>query len=134
MPVEATNHEIIAELKIPTINLVSDVAKVKLEDHQLKTPDYLVGSFSRAENKTLLIGHSSEVFKDLFEVKSNDAIYYNGGTYYVTETNVFRKDEINMNEILSGTKKDTLILMTCAGKIFADGDATHRLVITAEAE
>ena len=58
-PAEAAeSYEISTNLNISSINLSSDVTNLKLENHKLETPDKIVGSFSRAENKTLLIGHS----------------------------------------------------------------------------
>lgn len=134
MPVEAIDYNIVAELEIPAINLSSDVAELEMNNHNLRTPDYIVGGFSRSKNKTLLIGHSSTVFKDLFDIKINDKIIYNEAVFKVTNINILRKDDIDMNSILAGGDKNTLILMTCAGKDLGYGDSTHRLIITAEVE
>ena len=48
VPVAATNYDVSAKVEIPAINLISDVATLKLEAHALYTPDNIVGSFSRA--------------------------------------------------------------------------------------
>lgn len=132
-PADAANYEISAELSIPSIGLESDVTTLTLKDKVLETPDYIVGSFSRAKNKTLLIGHSSTVFQDLGEVKIGDAIEYDETGYRVVETKVFEKAEISMEEILAAEDTDTLVIMTCAGEDLGDGDATHRLIIVASA-
>ena len=38
-----------------------------------------------------------------------------------------------MNKLLSndGSGIDTLVVMTCAGELYNNGDASHRLVLTA---
>ena len=130
-PAEAVkSYEISAELSIPSIDLTSDVTALQLEDHELKTPDTIVGSFSRAENKTLLIGHSSTVFQDLNKVKFGDRIVYNG-EYVVNKIEVLEKNDINMSNLLAAAEEDTIVIMTCAGADLGNGDATHRLIVTA---
>lgn len=134
-PVEAAqSYEISAELNIPSINLSSDVTALQLEDRELKTPDTIVGSFSRAENKTLLIGHSSTVFQNLNKVKLGEEIDYDNHIYIAQKIETLEKSEIDMSKLLARANKDTLIIMTCAGTDLGNGDATHRLIITAEAK
>ena len=132
-PAEAAqSYEIFAELNIPSINLSSDVTALQLEDRELKTPDTIVGSFSRAENKTLLIGHSSTVFQNLNKVKLGEEIDYDNHIYIAQKIETLEKSEIDMSKLLARANKDTLIIMTCAGTDLGNGDATHRLIITAE--
>lgn len=134
-PAEAAqSYEISAELNIPSINLSSDVTALQLEDRELKTPDTIVGSFSRAENKTLLIGHSSTVFQNLNKVKLGEEIDYDNRMYIVQKIETLEKSGIDMSKLLARANKDTLIIMTCAGTDLDNGDATHRLIITAEAK
>ena len=133
-PAEATNYEISAELAIPAIGLTSDVTALELEDHQLDTPDYIVGSFTRAKNKTLLIGHSTTVFSNLNEIKLGDEIFYDETNYKITNIEVLEKPDVDMDKILATEDVDTLVLMTCAGELLTNGDATHRLIITAVIE
>lgn len=130
-PVEATNYEISAELTIPSIDLLSDVTTLKMKDGILTTPETIVGSFSRRENKTLLIGHSSTVFKKLDEVNTGDEITFDEDTYIIYSKEIVAKEEIDMSELLSAAEKKTLVIMTCAGEDLGNGDATHRLIITA---
>lgn len=134
LPAEAANYDISAELSIPSINLDTDVTTLQLKDHQLDTPDYIVGSFSRANHKTLLLGHSSTVFKSLANVNVGDLITYDNTDYLVTNIELLEKADINMNSLLSAAEKDTLVLMTCAGESLPNKDATHRLIITAVSE
>ena len=133
-PAEATNYEISAKLAIPAIGLTSDVTALELEDHQLDTPDYIVGSFTRAKNKTLLIGHSTTVFSNLNEIKLGDEIFYDETNYKITNIEVLEKPDVDMDKILATEDVDTLVLMTCAGELLTNGDATHRLIITAVIE
>lgn len=128
-PAEAANIE--SRILIPSIGLVSDVERLELENSELSTPDEIVGSFSRNKNKTLLIGHSSTVFTDLKNVKIGDEIVYRDLAYRVSEIELMEKSDISMMKVLSAEDKDTIILMTCAGELYDDGDASHRLLITA---
>ena len=133
-PAEATSYDIFTKLEIPSIDLSSDVAKITLNDHQLTTPDYVVGSFNRVANKILLIGHSSTVFKNLYKLDINDSVIYDNTEYYVSSIKVISKNNVNMNKLLSDTDKKTIVMMTCFGQDLKNQDATHRLIITAEAE
>lgn len=118
-------------LVIPSINLTSGVTKLHLKDHKLNTPDTIVGSYSPHTNKTFLIGHSSTVFKNLDQVKVGDEISYNNIKYLISKMEVYKKSDINMNEVLKSEEKDTIIIMTCAGEPMGEKDATHRLIVTA---
>lgn len=131
LPAGAYNYEITAELNIPSIELVSDVTSLSLENHELKTPDYIVGSFSRAKNKTLLIGHASTVFKKLDEVQIGDEIVYDDTIYYIYSKEILEKSEVKMGKLLAKADKETLVVMTCAGEQVGETDATHRLILYA---
>ena len=133
-PVGAAYYDIVGALEIPEINLTSDVAAVELENGQLATPDDIVGSYSRAENKTFLFGHSSTVFGDLKDLKVGNEIKYNDHIYYISQIKTLPKADIKMNQLLKAADKDTLVIMTCAGTDLGGGDATHRLIITASTE
>ena len=128
---DATKLEIAAELSIPAIDLTSDVTNLKLNGSKLDTPDTIVGSYSQAKNKTLLIGHSTTVFENLNQVKIGDEITYDGKTYVVQKSKTLTKAEINMDDLLAKAETDTLEIMTCAGELLGGGDATHRLIVTA---
>lgn len=130
-PADAINYEISADLEIPAIGLESGVTKLTLQDGRLNTPDTIVGSFSRAEHTTLLIGHSTTVFRHLDSVRVRDEIKYDYESYYVTDIEVESKADISMSKLLKDSSIDTLVLMTCAGELLDNGDATHRLIITA---
>lgn len=128
---EATSYEINGELAISSINLNSDVAELDIESGKLNTPTELVGSYSIAKNKTLLIGHAAGVFKDLDRVKIGDQITYDGQSYKVISSEVVAKESVNMERILANTKRPVLKIMTCAGELYNNGDASHRLIVTA---
>lgn len=130
-PAEAVNYAKSAELSIPEIYLKSDVTTLSLTQNGLETPDEIIGSYSRAENKTLLIGHSTTVFQNLGQVELGDSINYNQGDYRVVQIDMVPKSNVDMGQLLSESEKDTIVIMTCAGQLLDGGDATHRLIITA---
>lgn len=130
-PVDAIDYEISANLSIPSIGLESDVTRLALQDGKLNTPDTIVGSYSRTEHTTMLIGHSTTVFQHLDSVRLGDEIKYDYDSYYVTDVRVEAKGDISMASLLRSNSMDTLVLMTCAGELLDNGDATHRLIITA---
>ena len=119
-------------LLIPSIDLTSGVTKLELKNNKLDTPDSIVGSYARNTNKTLLIGHSSTVFKNLDQVNVSDTVIYNNIKYAITNVETFKKSDISMSNILKSEEKNTLILMTCAGTPVGEKDATHRLIVTAQ--
>ena len=133
MPAGATDYKVSARISIPSIDLMSDVTELQLDGRKLNTPDTIVGSYSDATNKTLLIGHSSTVFYKLDETNVGDVVWYNGHGYEIKEKVTLLKSEINMNKILKSEDVDTLVIMTCAGVELDNQDATHRLILTAKA-
>ena len=130
-PAGARDYNIVSSLYIPSIALDSDVTSLSLNDNKLDTPDSIVGSFSNAENKTLLIGHSTTVFENLHNIDIGAEIFYNNEVYRVDKIETVLKSNVNMNKILSSTQAKTIKIMTCAGELYGDGDASHRLIITA---
>lgn len=132
LPADATRlYDVTDKVTIPSIGLVSDVTQLSLEDGKLITPDTIVGSYTRSDNKTLLIGHSSTVFKDLDKLKVGAEIFYAHKYYVVQGIDYVAKSSVNMGRLLSAEDTDTLVVMTCAGEMLENGDATHRLIITA---
>ena len=93
VPAGATDYIVSARISIPAINLLSDVTTLEKDGRTLHTPDTIVGSYSESENKTLLIGHSSTVFKNLDEAEVGDAIWYNGHGYQIVEADTLLKSE-----------------------------------------
>ncbi len=130
-PADATSYEVSAKLLIPQIGLDTDVAELTLDEGQLNTPETIAGSFSQSENKTLLIGHSTTVFENLNRVDLGDLINYDGNNYKVKKISLSSKNRVDMSELLAPAEKDTIVIMTCAGELLENGDATHRLILTA---
>lgn len=128
---DATDYIVSSHLIIPSIGLVSDVAELSLENNKLNTPDTIVGSYNNVESKTLLIGHSSSVFTKLDDVAVNDSIIYNNYDYTVVSRSIVELESIDMAKLLESSPRDTIVLMTCAGQVFEDGSATHRLILFA---
>ncbi len=131
---EAVNYQISTVLSIPAIELESDVTELSLNGRKLDTPDTIVGSFSQNEHKTLLIGHSTTVFTELYRTKLGDEIYYNDETYRTVEILKLPRGQILMDKVLAAAERETLILMTCAGELYNNGDASHRLMVVAVKE
>lgn len=131
LPAEASSYAIDSNLMIPSIGLTSDVAKVEIEDGTLPTPDTIVGSYSDEINKVFLFGHSSTVFEKLDRVQVGDKIFYDGKEYIITAYNIYAKSEIDMSQLLSSSERNSLVLMTCAGEDYGNGDSSHRLIVSA---
>lgn len=129
-PAGAVDYDVATSLNIPSISLSADVTTLEPKNGKLETPDAIVGSYSNHSNKTLLIGHSTTVFDRLNEVNLDDELEYNNNLYRVVSIDLVKKTNVNMNNLLKFEKKDTLVLMTCAGTLLDNGDATHRLIIT----
>ena len=129
--VDAADYRVDGNLTIPSIDLKADVVNLNLEDGKLNTPDTIVGSFTNHVNKTLLIGHSTTVFQKLKNINLSDNVQYNDKEYSVISIELFEKSDINMTRLLASSDIDTLVLMTCAGELLENGDATHRLIVTA---
>ena len=131
-PADAVDsYDVSGNIYIPSIGLNSDVTTISLEHGELRTPDTIVGSYSRNPNKTLLIGHASTVFENLHDIRLGDKVSFNGEEYTVKSINLSVKEDIDMLELLSNSSKDTIVLMTCAGDTLEGGDATFRLIVTA---
>ena len=133
-PAEAAKYDISAFLNIPSAGVISSVTKLELQNHELKTPNRIVGSYTRqGSNRTLLIGHSTSVFSGLKYVNLGDMVFYGQHFYRVEDIVTIPKEKIDMNKLLKASEyePDTIILMTCAGELYGEGDATHRLIITA---
>lgn len=119
------------ELNIPSIALATPVEPLQLIDRQLIAPDNIAGSYSPNPNKTLIIGHSSTVFKKLNQTQIGETFIYDGKSYYINLSEIVDKSIINMQAILSAADSGTIIIMTCAGEPLPNQDATHRLILTA---
>ena len=133
-PVDASNYKIYTKLEIPSISLVADVTRINLDNGKLNTPDTIVGSFSKNNNKTLLIGHSSTIFHNLNKVRLRDRLNFDNMMYRITNIDMITKEKIKMKDLLKSESTNQIVIMTCAGKRIGDSDATHRLILTAEVE
>jgi|GEM_PF-283206 len=127
----AEDYPITAHLTIPSIALDVAVTPLTVQNNELETPDYIVGSFSHRPNKTLLIAHSTTAFANLKSIRPGDTIHYNQRNYHVIHITTSAKADINMATLLQSSSTPTLVLMTCAGQLLPDSDATHRLIVTA---
>lgn len=120
------------ELVIPSISLTTPVIPLEMTERQLIAPAEVAGSYSQAEHKQFIIGHSSTVFENLHNINLNDSFFYQNHEYVITSIDTVRKSDVDMDAILAPSNIDTIIIMTCAGAPLPDQDATHRLIVTAE--
>ena len=118
-------------LQIGRIGLDTVVVSATLDDNGLVTPDEIPATYSRSPNRTLIYGHSSTVFENLYLLNIGDEISYNGKVYVINDVSVLEKDDVNMNKVLAGSGRDSIVLMTCAGELYNNGGASHRLLINA---
>ena len=130
-PVDAIAYTISGRVSIPTIGFESEVTKLKMENGRLNTPTNVVGSFNRYENKTLLMGHSTTAFSGLEKARIGQEIKYAGHIYNIYSIEIAERDAIDMDMLLSDEGQKTLVLMTCTGRLYGNGDASHRLIIYA---
>lgn len=132
--VSNTNASTVDQLVINGIHLNTPVENIELKDSQLIAPEKIAGAYKASSNKTLLIGHSTTVFKNLDQISSDMTIEYNGKTYSITDIALLKKEAINMFDLTHSAKEDTIVLMTCAGNALGNQDFTHRLIVTAVAK
>jgi len=123
-----------ATLNIDSISLTAPVMQSTLTGNELSVPDQIAASYSAAEHKILIFGHSSTIFQNLHNIKNGDIVNYHDRDYRVVTITEKLKSDVSMSEILAPASKDTIILMTCSGDQIpnSNGDHTHRLIITAE--
>lgn len=133
-PADAAQYLISGNLTVPSIGLSSDIAKVELENGNLNTPNSIIGEYLTGNGRPFLFGHSTSVFQNLDDIKHGDVIYYNNKMYSVSDISVQEKSEIDMVNLLRKNENDSIVLMTCAGELYKDGDASHRLIVTAIAK
>ncbi len=119
-------------LFIPSIGLVARVKDIDRTGNQLIAPDEIAGAYQPTIHKTVIIGHSSTIFKDLKNISGDDTFTFDHKTYKVTERDVIEKSVVDMSEIVAETEKNTVIMMTCYGEPLGGQDYSHRLIITAE--
>ena len=76
------------------------------------------------------IGESDNMFiAQDFEV--TEKIKYNEKNYTITKLEFKQKTLIDMSKVLESEDEETIVIMTCAGVLLDNGDATHRFMVTA---
>ena len=128
-PVDASSEE---RLFMPSIGLIARVSDIERTGNQLIAPDEIAGAYQPTIHKTVIIGHSSTIFRDLNKLGDEDKFTFDGREYKTVSREILPKNLVNMEEVVSETEKYTVILMTCAGESLGGHDYSHRLVITAE--
>ena len=119
-------------LFIPSIGLVARVKDIERTGNQLIAPDEIAGAYKPTNHKTVIIGHSSTIFKDLKNVSGDDSFTFDNKSYKIEKREIVEKSLIDMADIVSETKENTVIIMTCYGEPLGGQDFSHRLIITAK--
>ena len=127
--VDASSEE---RLFIPSIGLVANVRDIERTGNQLIAPDTIAGAYRPATHKSVIIGHSSTVFENLKNLADGSDFTFDNKKYRVKKREILEKNFVNMNEVISATEIDTVVIMTCYGTPLKDQDYSHRLIITAE--
>lgn len=119
-------------LFIPTIGLVARVRDIERTGNQLIAPDEIAGAYKPTIHKTVIIGHSSTIFKDLKNIGGDDVFTFDKKNYKVKNREIIEKSVVNMAEVVAETDVNTIIIMTCYGEPLGGQDYSHRLIVTAE--
>ena len=119
-------------LFMPSIGLIAQVKDIERTGSKLIAPEKIAGAYKPTNHKTVIIGHSTTVFKDLKNIKDDSEFTFDHKKYKITDIEIVEKRFVNMEEIVSETEKYTVVLMTCYGESLGGQDYSHRLVITAE--
>ena len=119
-------------LFMPSIGLIARVKDIEKQGNQLIAPDTIAGAYKPTNHKTVIIGHSSTIFKDLKNIEDNDTFTFDNKKYEIKNIEILEKSIIDMEDIVSEAENNTVILMTCYGEPLGGQDFTHRLIITAE--
>ena len=119
-------------LTIPSIELTTPVEDLERLGNTLIAPEVVAGAYQENPGKTLIIGHSSTVFKRLVEIEVGESLEYDGSLYRVSGRQILPKSEVQMDELVRADGKAGLVLMTCAGEHFSGDDYSHRLIIVAQ--
>ena len=127
--VDASSEE---RLFIPDIGLIARVKDIERQGNQLIAPDTIAGAYKATNHKTVIIGHSSTIFKDLVKLDGDESFTFDNKNYSITSREIVEKRFVNMEEIVSETEKNTIVLMTCYGEPLGGQDYSHRLIIVAE--
>ena len=119
-------------LFIPSIGLIARVKDIERSGNQLIAPDEIAGAYQPTIHKTVIIGHSSTVFKDLKNINSDETFTFDKKSYKMKDRKIIEKSVVDMAKVVEETEVNTVILMTCYGEPIGPQDYSHRLIITAE--
>lgn len=135
-----------AYLYIPSIKLLSAVqgvgvnAKGNMDVPSGKTNNvgwYQYGTTPGGVGTAVLDAHNTAAFKNLKDVAVGQKLYVqdakgNWLTFQVTKTEVYSMQTLKPSTLFAQTNNRQLNLITCAGQNLGNGEATHRLIVSAE--
>ncbi len=122
-----------AGLSIPSLGIATSVSASTLSGNELSVPSSSVSSYG-----TLLMGHSSGVFRNLPAASVGQEIIYNGQTYIINKVKLNlpvaqdRKSVGNYSMyVLTNYGPGNIVLMTCAGSYQPGFGYTARTLVFA---
>ena len=127
--VDASSRE---RLLIPSIGLIASVENIERHGTELTAPEYNAGAYYAADNKVVLIGHSTTVFKNLSELVPGESFTFDKAKYRVEKVVILEKSAVDMKQIVAPATEKTVVLMTCYGDQIGPYDYTHRFIVTAK--
>lgn len=130
---EPAAAKVVAQIKSYTVNIFSDTIVMDCGGSICKT-----GKLVYAHNSANLLGNLSGIaIGEIFNVTENGVTtsyrVADKVTYAKTSDGYLENDPYLMGKIKNTAMGHNMALMTCAGVSYGNGDASHRLVVYADA-
>ena len=142
----ATSSETPLYIYIPSIDLLTKVQGVGIDKKgNMDVPSgktknvgwYKYGTTPGKPGTAVLDAHNTAAFKNLDSLKTGEDIfiYTSGGEWLqftVTKAKTYAIEKLSPSTLFASTKTKQINLITCAGKLFGNGEASHRLIVSAK--
>jgi sortase A len=133
-------------IHIPSIDLYTTIEGVGIDEKgRMDVPSgktnkvgwYKYGVVPGNTGTAVLDAHNTAAFKKLKEVPVGEEIYVimKSGKklkFSVTKAKTYEVKKTDPSILFASTKSKQLNLITCAGKLLGNGEATHRLIVSAQ--
>lgn len=131
---------------IPSIDLSTSVKGVGIDvkgnmdvpsGRTMEVGWYKYGAVPGANGTAVLDAHNTAAFQDLYMVKEGDEIdvYLTNGEvrkFVVGKAHTYSMTSLSPLTLFAPSDGTDLNLITCAGTLLGNGEATHRLIVSAE--
>lgn len=145
-PIKAIDHGVPTWIYVPSIGLSSPIKGVGIDKKgnmdvpSGKTSDvgwYKHGTLPGNTGTAVLDAHVTAAFKDLEDIKIGESIYIYTSTgkilrFVTKKAKTYEAKTTDPRVLFAPSKSPDLNLITCAGTLLGDGEATHRLIVTAK--